>query len=105
MLPRRFCELSQGEQKQVLLGSAVAEAPRLLVADEPCTSLDAPSRAAALGLLEALGRGGHTNLVYTTHYPEEVIPCISHALHLRAGSAVYAGPIGGYSPAEWRGRQ
>ena len=82
----------------MLIGAAVAEAPRVLVADEPCTSLDASHRARVLGLFEALGRTGRTSLVYITHHPDEVLPCISHVLHLRGGGVLYDGGVEGYAP-------
>lgn len=99
LLPRPFRELSQGEQKLVLIGAAVAEGPRVLIVDEPCTGLDATNRARVLGLFEALARAELTSLVYITHHPEEVLPCISHVLHLRNGGVTYMGDVDGYQLA------
>lgn len=98
LLSRPFCELSQGEQKMVLIAAAVAEGPRVLVVDEPCTGLDAHNRARVLGLFEALGCAQLTSLIYITHHPEEVLPCISHVLHLQGGAVAYSGRVEGYSP-------
>jgi ABC-type lipoprotein export system ATPase subunit len=64
---RRPHELSQGEQQRVAVARAVVNGPKLLLADEPTSSLDdaAAERAVALLLGEAQ-RGGAT-LVVVTH--------------------------------------
>src|SRR5258706_12651822 len=64
---RRPGELSQGEQHRVAIARAVVNGPKLLLADEPTSSLDdaAAERAIALLLGEA-GRRGAT-LIVATH--------------------------------------
>jgi|TARA_B100000513_G_scaffold187518_1_gene110006 molybdate transport system ATP-binding protein len=91
ILERPFSELSQGEQKLVLIGGAVASRPPLLVMDEPCQGLSNSNRRRVLELLEAIGRAGCSSIVYITHHTEEVLPCITHVLHLRGGVATFSG--------------
>ena len=91
LLLRNIQELSTGELRKVLIARALAGAPRVLVCDELCDGLDAKSRAA---LLAALGRiaGAGTQLIFTTHRAEELIPAITHRLVLRDGRIVEQGP-------------
>ena len=98
LMDRQFLHLSQGEQKLVLIASAIAMRPQLLVLDEPCQGLDLINRRRVLGLVERLCQATDMNLVYITHHPEEWIPSISHVLHLVNGKAVYNGERSHYDP-------
>eukprot|EP00978_Attheya_sp_CCMP212_P011797 scaffold29328_cov57-Attheya_sp.AAC.2 len=97
-LDRPFQNLSQGEQKIVLIGAALAGRPEVLVLDEPCQGLDLWNRRLVLKLVEQLCRATRTTLIYITHHLEEVIPSVTHVLHLHKGSAIYNGPRSNYDP-------
>jgi putative ABC transport system ATP-binding protein len=62
--------LSGGEQQRVALAVAVANAPGLLLADEPTSQLDHPSRDSVLDLLDAVNDRFGTTVVVVTHDPE-----------------------------------
>ncbi|HTX11927.1 MAG TPA: ATP-binding cassette domain-containing protein [Solirubrobacteraceae bacterium] len=63
---RPVYQLSGGEQQKVAMASAVATSPRVLVADEPTTNLDAASRSAVIdGLRRAREISGATVIVAT----------------------------------------
>ncbi len=65
---RRPVELSSGERQRVAVARALLLAPRLLVADEPTSSLDADSAAAVLATFSDLHQSGCTVIV-SSHDP------------------------------------
>ncbi len=90
---RPWLHLSQGERQRVLIARALMARPRLLILDEPCAGLDPVSREHFLDVFNALAthRGGPA-LVLVTHHVEEIMPVFTHALLLRGGRVVAAGP-------------
>lgn len=92
---RRWGVLSQGERQRVLMARALMARPRLLVLDEPCAGLDPVAREAFLARMERLAREPRgPGLVLVTHHVEEITPAFTHALLLREGRVVAAGPRG-----------
>ena len=59
--------LSGGQRQRVMIAAAIAHRPRLLVADEPTTALDAPLRADILALLSRLRREQGLALLLVSH--------------------------------------
>lgn len=85
--------LSQGERQRVLIGRALMAQPRLLILDEPCAGLDPVAREHFLDFLQRLGqRRGAPALILVTHHVEEIVPIFTHALLLREGRLLAAGP-------------
>lgn len=96
--------LSLGEQQRVLIARALMAEPELLLIDEPCAGLDLPGREVLLETIDALAadgasrvrrggsRGPRTTLVMVTHHIEEITPRFTHALILKAGQVLAAGP-------------
>jgi iron complex transport system ATP-binding protein len=91
---REWAYLSQGERQRVLIARALMARPRLLILDEPCAGLDPVAREKFLRFLARFGRRRHRikALILVTHHVEEIVPCFSHVLLLRAGQVVAAGP-------------
>jgi len=92
---REWAYLSQGERQRVLIARALMARPRLLILDEPCAGLDPVARGKFLAFIEKLARAHGKNspaLVLVTHHVEEITPAFTHALLLRAGRVVAAGP-------------
>ncbi|MEO8427031.1 MAG: ATP-binding cassette domain-containing protein [Verrucomicrobiota bacterium] len=77
-------QMSAGELRKLLIARALVNAPRVLILDEFCDGLDTRSRLKLLETVEQVARTG-TQLLYTTHRPEEILPAISHAVVLRDG--------------------
>jgi ABC-type molybdenum transport system ATPase subunit/photorepair protein PhrA len=81
---RRIHALSYGELRRLLIARALVSRPRLLLLDEPFSSLDPRSRLALAEDLERLARGG-VHLLVATHHPDELGTAVNRVLHLREG--------------------
>ena len=91
---REWAYLSQGERQRVLIARALMAQPRLLILDEPCAGLDPVAREKFVAFVEQLARSRHSPaLVLVTHHVEEITPAFTHALLLRGGRVVAAGPV------------
>ncbi|MGH3413179.1 MAG: ABC transporter ATP-binding protein [Marmoricola sp.] len=91
---RTFGTLSEGERKRVQIARALMSDPELLVLDEPAAGLDLGGRedlVATLGVLARDSRSPATVLV--SHHVEEIPAGFTHALLLRRGQVVAAGPL------------
>jgi iron complex transport system ATP-binding protein len=90
---RRFADCSHGERKRALIARALVARPRLLLLDEPGAGLDLPGRETLLAALDRLVAADPAlALVATTHHLEELPASTTHALLLREGLVVAAGP-------------
>jgi ABC-type sulfate/molybdate transport systems ATPase subunit len=65
-------QLSGGEQQRAALARALAPQPRLLLLDEPMSSLDADLKSELAGELEALHRSLVLTTIYVTHDVSEI---------------------------------
>jgi molybdate transport system ATP-binding protein len=89
-----FADLSEGEQRLVLLARALVKRPLLLVLDEPCQGLDATNRAWVRRTVEAVGEQSDTSVIYVTHNPAELPQIITHRLVLDRGRVIERGRLG-----------
>jgi iron complex transport system ATP-binding protein len=94
LIRRRFSTLSEGERKRVQIARALMPDPELLLLDEPAAGLDLGGREDLLRRLSALAADPTSPmLVLVTHHVEEVPDGFTHAMLLRRGSVLAAGPI------------
>ncbi|MCL4291791.1 MAG: ABC transporter ATP-binding protein [Acidimicrobiia bacterium] len=92
---RPFGVISEGERQQVLIARALMGEPELLLLDEPAAGLDLGARERLVARLADLAADPSTPpLVLVTHHAEEIPPGTTHALLLRGGRVVTAGPVG-----------
>ena len=89
---RRPDELSGGQQQRVALARALARQPRVMLLDEPFSSLDAGLRAATRDIVaETLERVGITT-VLVTHDQAEAMSFAHQLAVLRDGNLCQVGP-------------
>jgi oligopeptide/dipeptide ABC transporter ATP-binding protein len=90
--PRYPHELSGGERQRVVLARALATDPKLLVADEPLSSLDAPLRSRLVELLSGRRRERGLALLLVSHDFLPVRRLADRVVVLFRGRAIETGP-------------
>lgn len=93
LLRRRPAELSGGERQRVALARALAPRPRLLLLDEPLSSLDAPTREALRGELRAALRESGVPALVVTHDRVEALALGDRLVVLADGGVHQVGPV------------
>lgn len=90
---RSVSALSGGQRQRVALARSLAPAPRLLLLDEPLSSLDRQLRNELVGMLSEALRSAGTTAVYVTHDQTEAlqiadtIAVMSHGRLRQVGSS------------------
>jgi iron complex transport system ATP-binding protein len=91
---RTFGTLSEGERKRVQIARALMTDPELLLLDEPAAGLDLTGRESLVRTLSDLAQDPYAPAsVLVTHHVEEIPVGITHALLLKGGEVVAAGPL------------
>ncbi|MPY91224.1 MAG: ATP-binding cassette domain-containing protein [Luteitalea sp.] len=78
-------ELSGGEQQRVALARALVGRPRLLLLDEPFSSLDPDLRATLRSELSRLRRALELTMIYVTHDREDAAVLADRIVMMREG--------------------
>ena len=82
--------LSGGEKRRLAIAGILSMEPRVIVFDEPFSSLDYPGVKQVLQHILALNQSGHT-IVVTTHDPEKIIAHADRLIIMQAGEIVRDG--------------
>ncbi|MFT4211897.1 MAG: ATP-binding cassette domain-containing protein [Microbacterium sp.] len=77
--------LSGGEQQRLRVGQALADDPRLLLCDEPLTSLDLANQQAVVGLIDRHRRERGAGVLLVTHDINPVLGAVDRILYLAGG--------------------
>ena len=78
-------QLSGGEQQRVALARAIVGEPRVLLLDEPLSSLDPELRAELRSDLVRLQEALHLTMVYVTHDRDDAAVLAHRVVEMRAG--------------------
>jgi len=91
---RRPSALSGGQQQRVALARALVQEPRILLMDEPLSSLDIELNRRLRGEILDIQRQIGFTMVYVTHDHEEALAIASQIAVLQAGRVVASGSAG-----------
>jgi iron complex transport system ATP-binding protein len=88
---RSYMTLSGGEKQRVIVASALAQSPDLLLLDEPTASLDLGYQLDIASLLGRLNRERGVTLVLATHDLNLAAALCTHVIMIREGSILAQG--------------
>ncbi len=79
-------KLSGGEQQRLRIAQALMSDPKVLLCDEPLTSLDLRHQEGVLELLDTRRRSAGTAVVMVTHEINPILPYVDRIIYLVGGN-------------------
>lgn len=89
---RQFNELSGGERQRVIIARALAQQPKILIMDEPTSSLDIKHQQEVLGIIKRLNEDGGLTVISAMHDINTALLYCKEIMFLKNGSAFKMGP-------------
>jgi len=86
---RRVDSLSGGQRQRVAIARCLAQEPRLILADEPVSSLDPARAAEILDLMTTAAQGRGATVVFSSHQPELAMRFADRVVGLTGGKVVF----------------
>ena len=90
---QQVAELSIGDRQLVEIARALRRNPRILIFDEPTSSLSLHERERLFDVIRALKSDG-VAIIYITHFVDEIFAVCDAVSVMRNGATVFAGTIG-----------
>lgn len=94
----RADKLSGGQQQRVGIARALAQQPRLMLADEPVASLDPATAHKILALLQRIGREDGITTVVSLHQVDLARTYADRVIGLAQGRVIFDGAPDGLTP-------
>ena len=92
LLERALPTLSGGELQKVLIASALAQRPRLMLLDEPTASLDPLQKSEMAILLKKLAHEGGMGVLMVSHDVQSVASAVDYVIPMKEGRSLSACP-------------